>query len=422
MAKVSPDDFKAEDFYSFKVKVMWRYFWSEHPAFWCICGYLFIEYFKPQAIYPAIDVLPWAQVFLILSMVFAFFDKKSKFYFNSSAAWLVAFAVQIHISIFFAYSRWWSDHYYISFIQWFVIFFLITSIISTKERLYVFVMIFFLCSLKLSIGTSKSWAMRGFSFTSWGLMGPPGYFQNSGELAIQMVIMFCLSYFLIQRHFKGSGFIEKSLLILGIVTPVTTIMGASSRGSQIAFAFIIVMMNLKRIFKIKTILLIAGFALAISVLIPEEQKDRFTDMGEDRTSQQRLLYWEHGIEMIKGHPWTGVGYFNFIPYFSDFYPEDVLFVNPKGERVAELPHNILIQVGTDAGYPGLIFYLFFVASVLNRARKVDGDLAYLNKGFLWGIVGFFLAGQFVTVAYYPFLWISSAILNSSDKIHVGLKK
>ncbi|MEJ2043913.1 MAG: hypothetical protein P8X89_11625 [Reinekea sp.] len=123
MAKVSPDDFKAEDFYSFKVKVMWRYFWSEHPAFWCICGYLFIEYFKPQAIYPAIDVLPWAQVFLILSMVFAFFDKKSKFYFNSSAAWLVAFAVQIHISIFFAYSRWWSDHYYISFIQWFVIFF-----------------------------------------------------------------------------------------------------------------------------------------------------------------------------------------------------------------------------------------------------------------------------------------------------------
>jgi O-antigen ligase len=79
-------------------------------------------------------------------------------------------------------------------------------------------------------------------------------------------------------------------------------------------------------------------------LLPEEQKERFRATGDDKTSQQRLLYWENGWEMMRDHPLDGVGFFNFVPYFERYYSEDMLY------KKAELPHNIFIQVGTDAGF------------------------------------------------------------------------
>jgi O-antigen ligase len=158
-------------------------------------------------------------------------------------------------------------------------------------------------------------------------------------------------------------------------------------------------------------------------VLPQEQKDRFQVVGEDRTSQQRLLYWENGIEMINQHPFLGVGYFNFIPYFEKFYPGDMLYSK------AELPHNIIIQIGTDLGYIGIIVYLFLVRSSYKITRKVCFKCIYhSNKSpnfpafFNISLLGFLVAGQFVTVGYYPFLWIHLALVVSMGNIYLKTYK
>ncbi len=106
--------------------------------------------------------------------------------------------------------------------------------------------------------------------------------------------------------------------------------------------------------------------------------------------------------MMKEYPLTGVGFFNFIPYYEDYYSHDMLY--PR----AQLPHNIFIQVGTDAGFIAVIFSAIIIYSLgaawrISVNKWFDSEAeSYIAVGLGFGVLGFCLAGQFVTVTYYPF--------------------
>jgi putative inorganic carbon (HCO3(-)) transporter len=159
--------------------------------------------------------------------------------------------------------------------------------------------------------------------------------------------------------------------------------------------------------RVKTLIAIAVIVYAGYILLPAEQKIRFESMGDDKTSIQRLNYWKHGWEMMKDHPLLGVGYFNFLPYYDLHYRNDMIL------RKAQLPHNIFIQVGTDTGFIGLavffaiIFTGFFSMRRIGKEAKICGDgfVSELSTGMNIALIGYIVAGQFVTVAYYPYLWI-----------------
>jgi len=398
-----------EAFYFLKIGNMWRYFKNEHFSYWMICCYLFFEFFRPQGIYPQIDVLPWAQLFLMGALAGAILDKSVKWVSSPINKWLIVFAILIYISSLNAYFPELSKKYYIDFYSWFVIYFLIINIVNTKQRLYLFLIILILCAAKIAAGTSLTFASRGFGFTSWGLRGPPGYFTNSGELAILMLVLFPLAfYFYIYMKDKVS-LIEKWILLLFWITPLLTIIGASSRGAQVALVIQLFMMFRKKLVKFKPLVMIGLLSFTLYSILPEEQLARFESAGDDRTSEQRLLYWKHGMEMILENPVLGVGYFNFAPYYQKYHSEDMLYAN------AQLPHNIFIQVGTDTGFLGLFAYsmLLIIPFWLSRKRvgmERTGFESHVLSGLLYGIVGFVLAGQFVTVTYYPFLWITLSFI------------
>ncbi len=412
--KTQTQPLKDTDFIFLKVKNLWTHFKTESFAFKCICMYLFVEYFRPQEIFPIIDILPWAQVFIMCSFFSLFVDKDAKFRLSGSYSIVLLFFVVINFSILVAFNQSWALENYISIAQWVVIIFLITTIVSTKERFYIFFLLFFLCCAKIAFGTARNWAMRGFSFTSWGLMGPSGYFQNSGELAVLMLILFPLAFYFYMAVRHDVSKWEKLILLITVISPILTILGSSSRGAQLALLLQLLIMFYKKIFSPKFLIGISIVGVIGFQLLPEEQKDRYTTIGEDKTSMQRQLYWKNGWEMMKEHPALGVGFFNFQPYFQTYYPEDILY------KRAQLPHNIFIQVGTDAGFTGLLLFVFIIISTLikrypMKVSQHTKDHLYLYniwKGLKIGIIGFVVAGQFVTIAYYPFLWIGFALQQS----------
>ena len=407
---------KAAEFYLFKVGALWHYFKQESFSFWMICCYLFFEFVRPQAIFPAIDFLPWAQIFIILSFIGLVLDKSIKWTPSSSNIWMILFLATIIISINTAYYPDFSKKYFMDFFGWFLIYFLIINIINTPERFYIFLLIFIITAAKIAVGTAKAWVGRGFAFTSWGLMGPRGYFQNSGELAILMLMLFPLAYLLYVASKHRAGIWERRVLLLFWICPILTILGASSRGSQIALTMQLLLIFRKSMFKLKPLLGISILCLGLFLLLPDEQKQRFSSVGEDRTSKQRLLYWEHGWDMMKENPFFGVGYFNFIPYYRDYFPQDMLYEH------AELPHNIFIQVGTDTGFIGLFFFIMIIIFCLRKTRAISKqeDIDPLWKamaaGLGYGVFGFLIAGQFVTVTYYPFLWIHLSLIVSLNAV------
>src|SRR6185437_3450323 len=125
-------------------------------------------------------------------------------------------------------------------------------------------------------------------------------------------------------------------------------------------------------------------------------------------------YWKAGLKMIENHPILGVGYYNFQPVYAS-HASDKLW-----HGVAQLPHNIFIQVGTDSGLAGLGVFLVLIYRNLKLAREIrqtckkhhDVAPAYASsvaRGLVITTWGFVIAGQFNTVSYYPFLWINLAL-------------
>jgi hypothetical protein len=406
---------KLHELYFLKIKNQWNFFRHQHFSFWMICCYLFFEYSRPQAIFPAIDFLPWAQLFLIGSLIGAFLDRSVSWVSHPINFWLIFFAIVVYISSIYANYPQISSRYYVDFYSWFIVYFLSICIVNTPCRFYLFLMIFILSAAKIAIGTSLVWASRGFAFTSWGLMGPQGYFQNSGELAILMLTLFPVAFYLCMYLKDRVSKFEKILLYIFWIAPTLTIIGASSRGSQLALAAQMLIMFRKYIFRIKTFIPIIGLIALLYNILPEEQKARFQTLGEDETSRQRLLYWEHGLEMMKKYPVLGVGYFNFPRYYELHYPEDVLL------EFAELPHNIFIQTGNDVGFTGLTAYVIMLLLALRiplHVRKLDTEpiIKLASSGIAIGLFGFVIAGQFVSVVYYPFMWIGIAFLVITQNI------
>ena len=117
--------------------------------------------------------------------------------------------------------------------------------------------------------------------------------------------------------------------------------------------------------------------------------------------------------MLNDHPVFGVGYFNFPRYFEARYSHLKLY--PQ----AQLPHNIFIQVGADLGYTGLLIYFVLIKNCFFWGKNKPGTedmLGRLPSALNMSFLGFLLAGQFVSVVYYPFMWIHLALLGAVKNI------
>ena len=404
-----------ESLYSLRPKIWWQYFKNESLAFKMLCLYFFVEYVRPQSIFPSLKIVPWANLFVIGALIGLLIDRDRRWVRSPTNKWMILLFVAILWSSYNAYVPQTSYEYLAYFYTWLIVYFLIINIVTSPHRLLFFLAIFCLASFKISLSLAITWAQRGFAFTSWGLKGPPGFFENSGELAIQMAVFWPIGLAIALALKQYLPKWKYRVLMLMPVTACMVILGASSRGAQLAMAVQFCIRFFRKIFNLKALLVLTLVVSFGWYFLPMEQKQRFEEAGQDKTSLQRLYYWEGGLEMMNEHPLTGVGYFNFPDYFGDYYPHLLLV------RKAELPHNIFIQVGADLGYPGLFIYLAMIIScflILRRCNRAHLPDVFdrLPTGLAVSFIGYLIAGQFVSVVYYPFMWIHLAIVSSLSNI------
>ena len=57
-----------KDLYAVKIRAIWVELKNERAPFLLLCTYLFLEYVRPQSIYPEIDVIPYALVIVVLTL------------------------------------------------------------------------------------------------------------------------------------------------------------------------------------------------------------------------------------------------------------------------------------------------------------------------------------------------------------------
>lgn len=399
---------------SLKLRTFLKTFRAESPALWFLCFYILIEYIRPQAMYPVLDFMPWGQISLLFAFASVLATKSKANSVSALDTMFIIFSFLVILSALFAWSPATSMKYWTTYASWILMYFCIVSVLTTHNRIFLFIIFFILINFKLSQHGARSFAMRGFSFAHWGLAGAPGWFHNSGEFALEMVILFSLStsVLLAAKEYITSRTRWLVLMMLFPGTSVLCVIGSSSRGGQIALVTVVLLLILRGKYLTRKLLFLAAIILIAWYLLPAEQLERFYSMGDDDTSKMRLEHWKHALETFSTYPF-GIGYHNWATY----YPSN--FNIGKIEEI----HNTVLQAFTELGYQGgVLFLLMLIVTFIMNIRtgreleKLKGAeavaLAAIARGINLGLVGTFIAAFFMSVLYYPMFWLAFAVTSA----------
>lgn len=401
--------------YRMRPSEIWDFLVTQPASFWWLNIYMFFEYVRPQELFPVINFLPWAQITLIATIAFFLIEGNWLRVGNVINKLLVAFSVIVVASIFTAYYPDESRKFLTLYFNWVLLFFLVVNIITTERRFYVFLLAFVLYNFQMTWGAVKQWSTFGFGFRSWGLTGGAGWFNNSGDFGVALCIFLPISiyfYFATRPYLKEKW---KVWFIAALpITAVMSIVGSSSRGAVLGAAGFGLSSVLQTNRRVRTVILLAVAALIVWVALPTQQKQRFSEAGEDHTSVSRLTYWRHGREIAAAHPLHGIGYYNWMTYYDE----------RLGPRV--LPHNTFVLAMAELGYPGLIVFVGIIGAtfvVNRRTRKLahrypmNGRFMFLiARGLDGATLGFVISGFFNTVLYYPFIYVHIAMVVSLHEV------
>jgi O-antigen ligase len=131
-------------------------------------------------------------------------------------------------------------------------------------------------------------------------------------------------------------------------------------------------------------------ARATSMLYPKQDTD---------SNQHRIVCWRTGWEMIKAHPWFGVGPEHVGIEFDRYVPADIPRPLPTG-WYGHL-HNTYLHYAAERGVPALLALMAMFAKVLfdflRRLRKLprgDSDARFLLHGGVAVVLATLVSGFF----------------------------
>ena len=145
-------------------------------------------------------------------------------------------------------------------------------------------------------------------------------------------------------------------------------------------------------------LVAAAFTVA-----PATTRERLSSLisphGETDSNRHRIVTFRTGLEMIKAHPWFGIGPEEIGRKFDAYVPSDIKRPLPVG-YYGHL-HNIYLQYAAERGLPGLAFMLWFIGMTLwdcvraiRLTPKGGSEQLFLLHGTVAVILGVLVGGLF----------------------------
>ncbi len=140
----------------------------------------------------------------------------------------------------------------------------------------------------------------------------------------------------------------------------------------------------------------------IALLAPASIRERFSSMlnpGKLDSNQHRKVTWRTGVEMVRAHPWFGLGPEEVKLQFNSYVPADIPRPLPEG-WYGHL-HNIYLQYAAERGIPTMLLMLWMLGQILwDCLRRVlslppgRSDLKFVLHGTIAVVVATMISGVF----------------------------
>ena len=389
-------------------------------AFLGILGYVIVEYSRLPAMFPVLIPLQLGKVVTFISLVgFLVSPGRS----GRSGTRGVDIALGSFLFVCFVSTCLAKDQadawkaMYIAFVFG-VISFLVGRIVVSPWRVRVFLLVYFLLNFKLaqfairSYQAKRAWGDSPEMLSVRGVgAGSQGFFGNSGDFGVAMCVAFPLAGALVFAKTKKT---TRFLLLVACAAYFAAIILCGSRGAVVGAAAASLVAFARNPRRIVGPVMAGVVLLGLLYFLPESSKDRMRSAlhwEQDKTASLRISFWKAGLKMFRDHPVLGVGLGNFPSAYAESYAES------GSDRGEWAPHNIFIQAASELGIAGLLPLLALLVLFLRlnaRTRKhllaLDSSghrrLEYwLAVGLDLALVGYLASGFFLTVLYYPHLWV-----------------
>lgn len=233
--------------------------------------------------------------------------------------------------------------------------------------------------------------------------GPPrSYIEGNNELALALVMLIPLMYYLYQTATKRW---IRWLLMFSMVSCGFSVLGSHSRGAFLAVLAGAMFLALKSRRKALTAVVVTiGLAGMIAVM-PGAWVDRMESIQNyeaDGSSQARLYSWKTMWNLALDRPIVGGGFDTAAPIIYQRYAPD-----PTGPVYSS--HSIYFQALSEHGFPGLFLFVLFGFLIWRNAKRLGAECAE-RPGLEWvstlmrmvqvSLLAFAVGGAFLGLLHY----------------------
>lgn len=375
----------------------------------------FVEYSRLPEMYPLFQVLALGKVTTLLAAVGFMLNSRLRASGSPDSKGLdlaiVIFMVGAFLSTCFASQQDQVWNSFLDVVTWGLIYFLLSRIMVNTWQVRALLFLVFLLNLKLAQHTIRSYVVdRSMGIPDMQIIltggageGTSSFFGNVADLGLAMAVVWGITWALLLGKTEKKKW-NRRFLVVCFVGFLLAILFCGSRGAVVGAAAIALVALGKSTKKIGAMVLALIFVLGVWFVLPNASKERFKsawNWQQDANAASRVMFWKIGLGMFEDNPILGVG------------PGNFPLVNP----VHFVSHSLYIQVLSEQGLVGTlslaaILVLFFRLNARTRKRALATRAAgrqsieyCMALGLDLALVGYLTSGAFLSVLYYPHLWV-----------------
>lgn len=222
------------------------------------------------------------------------------------------------------------------------------------------------------------------------ITGFESHWMTFGALQLSVLSLLLAQWFFSSRRMPAWAYLSVPIIAAAILLGWTRSIWLATAASVL---YLVWLWRPKMIWILPVIAAIAFFAAP-------QRFESFIHPREDVDSNRfRVVTFRTGIEMIKAHPWFGLGPEQIRRQFDSYVPTDVARPLPVG-YYGHL-HNIYVQYAAERGIPGLLCILWFIGLTLwdclrgiLHAGKVRSQQLFVLHGTIAVTIGILVGGFF----------------------------
>ncbi|KPK98548.1 MAG: hypothetical protein AMJ95_03380 [Omnitrophica WOR_2 bacterium SM23_72] len=199
---------------------------------------------------------------------------------------------------------------------------------------------------------------------------------------------------------------EKLFFVFGALLGSLGVYITFSRGSGLGLFFAVLFLGIFRKNKFIIVCLLV-LLLLFPFFMPKKIKDWTTDIRYNPLvflfNQDRLSYFRNAMNMIRHHPFVGVGLNTFSKNYGKYKLKAAEEYCPTPDTI--YAHNMYLQMGGEIGLPGLLAFLwllfrFFKDNRSTQRKLKDPFLQVTCMSLFACVLAFLVNGMTETSLYY----------------------